>query len=627
MATCHLLRIITMSTFTKNFLMIVATLLLIAFALSNLLSAREKKEEYAVSSFVTDLREGDVTAIEVKPESYVVTIQEEGQEVKTKTVQKETQENFSELVKNYGLDPKIIETVKVTVVRERGAGYWFAVFGPAILPLLIIGLFIYFMSRQLQGANNKAMTFGQSTAKEVLPDSQKTRVTFADVAGNKEAKEELKEIVDFLKNPKKFADMGAKIPKGALLMGPPGTGKTLMARAVAGEAQVPFLHMSGSEFVEMFVGVGASRVRDLFERAKKLAPAIVFIDEIDAVGRRRGAGLGGSHDEREQTLNQILVEMDGFEPNSGVIVMAATNRSDVLDSALLRPGRFDRRVTLDLPDIKEREEILTIHMQGKPLDETVNAHSLAVRTPGFSGADLANVLNEASILAVRRAKEKVGNIEVLDSIEKVLLGPERKSRVFSERERKMTAFHEAGHALVGHMLEHSDPIRKISIISRGHAGGYTLKMPTEDRHYRTRAEFKDELAVALGGYVTEFHIFGPEYLSTGPSSDLRTATAIAHSVVANYGMMFDLPPRTYGTSDDLVFLGKEITQHRDFSEKTAEKLDEKVGELIEEARKRALDIIINHQDKLVAIVKVLLEKETIEQEEFEKIVGKKVTSA
>ena len=622
MATCHLLRITTMSTFTKNFLMIVATLLLVAFGLSNILSAREKKEEYAVSSFVTDLREGNVTTVQVKPESYVVTLQAEGQKEITKTVKKEPQENFSELIKNYSLDPKLIETITVTVVTERGMSYWFAIFGPAILPLLIIGLFMFFMSRQIQGAGNKAMSFGQSTAKEVLPDG-KARVTFADVAGNKEAKEELAEIVEFLKNPKKFADMGAKIQKGALLMGPPGTGKTLMARAVAGEAQVPFLHMSGSEFVEMFVGVGASRVRDLFERAKKLAPAIVFIDEIDAVGRRRGAGLGGSHDEREQTLNQILVEMDGFEPNSGVIVMAATNRSDVLDSALLRPGRFDRRVTLDLPDIKEREEILTIHMKGKPLDETVNAHALAVRTPGFSGADLANVLNEASILAVRRAKEKVGNIEVLDSIEKVLLGPERKSRVFSERERKMTAFHEAGHALVAHVLKHSDPVRKISIISRGHAGGYTLKMPTEDKHYRTRAEFKDELAVALGGYVTEFHIFGPEYLSTGPSSDLRNATAIAHSVVANYGMMFDLPPRTYGTSDDLVFLGKEITQHRDYSEKTAEKIDEKVGELIEEARKRALDIITTNQDTLVAIVKVLLEKETIEQEEFEKIVGQK----
>ncbi len=624
MATCHLLRIKTMSTFTKNFLTIVATLLLVAFGLSNLLSAREKKEEYAVSSFVTDLREGNVTAVQVKPESYVVTLQAEGQKEVTKTVQKEPQENFSELVKNYSLDPKIIETIKVTVVSDHSVAYWFAVFGPAVLPLLVIGLIMYFMSRQLQGASNKAATFGQSTAKEVLPDG-KARVTFADVAGNKEAKEELVEIVEFLKNPKKFADMGAKIPKGALLMGPPGTGKTLMARAVAGEAQVPFLHMSGSEFVEMFVGVGASRVRDLFDRAKKLAPAIVFIDEIDAVGRRRGAGLGGSHDEREQTLNQILVEMDGFEPNSGVIVMAATNRSDVLDSALLRPGRFDRRVTLDLPDIKEREEILTIHMKGKPLDETVDAHALAVRTPGFSGADLANVLNEASILAVRRAKEKVGNIEVLDSIEKVLLGPERKSRVFSDRERKMTAFHEAGHALVAHVLTHSDPVRKISIISRGHAGGYTLKMPTEDKHYRTRAEFKDELAVALGGYVTEFHIFGPEYLSTGPSSDLRNATAIAHSVVANYGMMFDLPPRTYGTSDDLVFLGKEITQNRDYSEKTAEKLDEKVGELIEEARKRALEVITTHQDTLVAIVKVLLEKETIEQEEFEKIVGKKPT--
>lgn len=611
-----------MTSFTKNFVMIVVTLLFIAFGLSNLMSARQTKEEYAVSSFVNDLRTGVVTKVEVRPETYTVTVRENDKET-TKIVQKETQENFSEFVSNYDISPGAIEKVSVTVKNERGFMYWLAVFGPTVLLFLGIAASVYFMSRSIGGAGGKSMSFGQSTAREVLPSNEKQKVMFADVAGNREAKEELKEIVDFLKDPKKFADIGAKIPKGALLMGPPGTGKTLIARAVAGEANVPFLHMSGSEFVEMFVGVGASRVRDLFERAKKLAPAIIFIDEIDAVGRRRGTGLGGSHDEREQTLNQILVEMDGFEPNSGVIVVAATNRSDVLDPALLRPGRFDRRVTLDLPDISEREEILGIHMKGKPLDETVNARAIAERTPGFSGADLANVLNEAAILTVRHGKTLISLQDVLDSIEKVMLGPERKSRVFSERERKMTAFHEAGHALVAHKLEHADPIRKVSIISRGHAGGYTLKMPTEDKHYHTRAALIDDLAVALGGYVTELSIFGDQYLSTGPASDLRSATAIARHIVTDYGMALDLAPRTFGSSDTAMYMGREISDNRDYSEKTSEMIDAQVNILIAQAKTRATEIITTHQGELVKIVKVLLAKETIEQAEFEAILGPK----
>ena len=471
--------------------------------------------------------------------------------------------------------------------------------------------------------NNKAMGFGQSNPREVKPED-KDKKTFADVAGAKEAKQELEEIVEFLKSPKKFADMGAKIPKGVLLMGAPGTGKTLLAKSVAGEANVPFFHMSGSEFVEMFVGVGASRVRDLFAKAKKTAPAIVFIDEIDAVGRRRGAGLGGGHDEREQTLNQILVEMDGFEPNLGVIVMAATNRPDVLDPALLRPGRFDRRVVIDMPDIKDREEILAVHAKGKPLAKEVSIRKIAERTPGFSGADLANLLNEGAILAVRRNKKQIDEMEILESIEKVLLGPERKSRVITEKDKKMTAYHEAGHAVVGYLLPNCDPVRKVSIISRGQAGGYTLKMPSEDRHYHTLAQFKDELAMTMGGYVVEKLIFGDEMLSTGPSSDLKNATRIAKDMVTRYGMSEKLGARTFGEHEELIFLGREIHEQQDYSDKTAEEIDKEISALISEAEKRAKQIIEKNRDKMESLVKTLLEKETIEQEEIAKVLGEKV---
>ncbi|HLD34303.1 MAG TPA: ATP-dependent zinc metalloprotease FtsH, partial [Patescibacteria group bacterium] len=386
----------------------------------------------------------------------------------------------------------------------------------------------------------------------------------------------------------------------------------------------PFFHMSGSEFVEMFVGVGASRVRDLFGKAKKAAPAIVFIDEIDAVGRRRGAGLGGGHDEREQTLNQILVEMDGFDPNIGVIVMAATNRPDVLDPALLRPGRFDRRVVIDMPDIRDREEILKIHAKGKPLASEVLLRKVAERTPGFSGADLANLLNEAAILAVRRGKKEVGEGDILESIEKVLLGPERKTRVITERDKKITAYHEAGHAVVGHLLPNCDPVRKVSIISRGQAGGYTLKMPTEDKHYHTYTQFKDELAMTLGGYVVEKMIFGDDMISTGPSSDLRSATHLARDMVTRYGMSDKLGPRTFGKHDELIFLGREIHEERDYSDKTAEEIDKEIYILIAEAEKRAREVIEKNKEKLEAMVKVLLEKETVEQDEIAKVLGPKV---
>jgi cell division protease FtsH len=470
------------------------------------------------------------------------------------------------------------------------------------------------------------MGFGQSKARQYKADNKKD-ITFKDVAGAKEAKEELEEIVEFLKTPKKFAKMGAKIPRGVLLMGAPGTGKTMFAKAVAGEAEVPFFHISGSEFVEMFVGVGASRVRDLFSKAKKTAPAIVFIDEIDAVGRKRGAGLGGSHDEREQTLNQILVEMDGFEPNLGVIVVAATNRPDVLDKALLRPGRFDRRIVIDMPDIADREQILKVHAEGKPIVSSVSMRNLAERTPGFSGADLANLLNEAAILAVRRNKKEITEAMILESIEKVLLGPERKSRIMSNKEREMTAYHEAGHALVGHLLANCDPVRKVSIISRGRAGGYTLSMPESDVRYRTLAQFKDNLAMTLGGYVAERMIYGDDQLSTGPSSDLKQATQSATDMVMQFGMSDKLGPRMYGEREEMIFLAQEIHEKKNYSEKTAEIIDNEINELLEDAKKHAREILHIHKSKLDKLVKVLLVKETVEQKEFEEIVGKGVSKS
>jgi cell division protease FtsH len=463
-----------------------------------------------------------------------------------------------------------------------------------------------------------------SRARVLDPKDKKKRISFKDVAGATEAKQELMEVVEFLRMPKKFLAMGAKIPKGVLLLGPPGTGKTLMAKAVAGEAGVPFFNISGSEFVEMFVGVGASRVRDLFKQAKKNAPAIVFIDEIDAVGRHRGAGLGGGHDEREQTLNQILVEMDGFETDLSVIVMASTNRPDVLDPALLRPGRFDRRVTMDLPDINEREAILKIHVKNKPLGSDVVMRRIAERTPGFSGADLANLVNEGAILATRRNMKEIGMQELAESIEKVILGPERRSRAINESEKKIIAYHEGGHALVGASLEHADPVHKVSIISRGHAGGYTMAVPSEDKTLHSDRYFIDELAVLLGGYASEKLVFGD--VTTGPSNDLERATQMARNMVTRYGMS-ELGARTFGKKEELIFLGREMHEERNYSEETARSIDSEVSRLITNAFNQATAILNSKRLILDRIAATLLEKETLEKDEFDALIKETIPAS
>lgn len=606
-----------MKPLSKHVVLSLVAILLIGALLSNIRLSQTKTEPIPVSTLVEHVQNGSITRIQVEGTEVTATTVD-GTTLKT---YKEPQQSLAELLSTYGVSSDNLKQVPIEVKGDGSRGYFLGVLLPSLLPLLLLGLILYFMFRQFQGANSRAMQFGMSGAKEASKD-EKTRVRFADVAGAKEAKEELDEVVDFLRDPKKFSDVGAKIPKGVLLMGSPGTGKTLLARAVAGEAEVPFFHISGSSFVEMFVGVGASRVRDLFAKAKKDAPCIIFIDEIDAVGRQRGAGLGGGHDEREQTLNQILVEMDGFENNLGVIVVAATNRPDVLDPALLRPGRFDRRVVLDMPDINDREEILKIHAANKPLTDDVNLRRVAERTPGFAGADLESVLNEAAISSARKNETTIRMETILAAIEKVMLGPERKSRVFSDRERKVTAYHEAGHALVGHLLPNADPVHKISIISRGRAAGYTMNLPAEDRKMHTRASFVDDLAMMLGGYVSEFVHFGD--LTTGASDDLKRATKLAHDMVTRYGMSEALGARTYGNPSEEVFLGRDYHSQRDYADSTAEAIDREVKNLIEDARKTATELLKQNRDKIEIIVKELLEKETIEKERFETLLGKKV---
>ncbi len=485
----------------------------------------------------------------------------------------------------------------------------------SVVPVLLMAGFFIFLMRQAQGAGNQAFSFGKSKARVFTGD--KPTVTFQDVAGAEEAKQELEEVVEFLKEPQKFASLGARIPKGVLLIGPPGTGKTLMAKAISGEAGVPFFSISGSEFVEMFVGVGASRVRDLFEQAKKNSPCIIFIDEIDAVGRQRGAGLGGSHDEREQTLNQILVEMDGFDTDTNVILIAATNRPDILDPALLRPGRFDRQVVMDRPDAKGREAILNVHIKGKPLEPDINLTTIAKGTPGFAGADIENLVNEAAILAARRNKRAIGMPEFQEAVERVIAGPERRSRLISDEEREIVAYHEAGHALVMQMLPNSDPVHKITIVSRGMALGYTMPLPEEDRLLYSREKFRDELAGLLGGRVAEEEVFGD--ITTGASNDLQRVTSLARRMVTQYGMSDVLGPQTFGEKEELIFLGREIGEQRNYSEEIAEEIDREVSKLVQDAYQRARTIIRESRAKLDELARRLIDHETVDAGEFQAI--------
>ena len=597
----------------KNILWAVTALILISLTFSLLFQQRQEPIVLSISDLADRINQGQVEKIIVQGNNLAIDLKD-GQKATSK---KESELGLSQTLSNYGVDVAALRAVSLEIESESGLRFWLGVLIPTLLPLIIIAVMFWFIFRQAKAGANQAFTFGRSNLK--LFGSFKDQISFKDVAGLKESKQELEEVVDFLKNPKKFLEMGARIPRGVLLMGPPGTGKTLLARAVAGEAGVPFFHISASEFVEMFVGVGAARTRDAFATAKRAAPAILFIDEIDAVGRERGAGLGGGHDEREQTLNQILVEMDGFDRDTNVIVLAATNRPDILDRALLRPGRFDRRVILDLPDIKDREEILKIHAKGKPLAKDVDLKKIAVRTPGFSGADLANLVNESAIAAARHNHKMVAQEDLYDSIEKVLLGPARKGKVITDKEKEITAYHEAGHALVAASLKEADPVHKVSIVSRGRAGGYTLKLPIEEIHLKKRSQFMADIAVALGGYVAEKSVFGE--MTTGASNDLQQATKMARALVTQFGMSEELGPQTFGESHELIFLGKELGAEKNYSEAVAAKIDDEVRRFIDQAHKTAQKVIGSRKKVLDAIARALIEKETLEQEEFDKIVG------
>lgn len=572
------------------------------------------EKEVSLSEVVAKINAGEVAEIAVLDS----TLEMKLKNGETLIAQKEIESGLTETLRNYGVEPEKLKDVKISVKNRGGLNILFAVVLPILGPVLLIAFFIWFTARKVQQGSMQAFSFGQSRARLISPEGQKEKITFKDVAGVKEAKEELKEVVDFLKNPKKYLDIGAKIPKGVLLMGVPGSGKTLLAKAVAGEAGVPFFHMSASELIELFVGVGAARTRDVFRVAKKASPSIIFFDELDAVGRIRGAGLGGGHDEREQTLNQLLVEMDGMETSDKVLVFAATNRGDILDPALLRPGRFDRRVILDLPDINDREEILKIHSRNKPFAEDVNLRAIAERTPGFSGADLANLVNEGAILTARENRKQVMQMDLIRSIEKVMLGPERKSHILTLQEKKITAYHEAGHALIAASLPHADPVHKVSIVSRGRVAGYTLKIPVEDRHMFSRSQFLDELAVSLGGYGSEKLVFGE--ITTGAADDLKKATDIARSLVTRFGMSDKVGPMALGEREELIFLGRELTTERNYSEDTARLIDTEVKRLMDEAYKQAEEILTRRRVKLDEIANVLIEKETIEREEFERLV-------
>ncbi len=593
----------------NSFIYLLITVAVLAIFFTLFSDALGGTQEIPVSEVISRSVRGEIERIEVRGDRLSV-FTTSGDSYSSR---KEQGASMHEMLIASGVDPAT-SPVRVEV---KGTGGLSSFFGILInfLPLIFFGAILLFMMRQAQGNSNQTFSFGKSRARMFVGNSP--AVSFEDVAGVEEAKEELQEVVEFLKVPERFVSLGAKIPKGVLLIGPPGTGKTLLARAVAGEAGVPFLSISGSEFVEMFVGVGASRVRDLFEQAKRNAPCIVFVDEIDAVGRHRGAGLGGGHDEREQTLNQILVEMDGFDVNTNIIVVAATNRPDILDPALLRPGRFDRRVVLDNPDVRGREQILRVHSKGKPLAEDIDMERIAKQTMGFSGADLANLVNESAILAARRSKVTITNDEFAESIDRVIAGPARKSRVVNEREREITAYHEAGHALVGYMLPQADMPIKVTIVARGMSGGHTRYLPDEDRHLWTKGQFEDMMAAAMGGRVAEEIVF--EDVTTGASNDLEQATNIARTMVTRYGMSSKLGPRTFGKREELVFLGREISEQRDYSDKIAQDIDEEVYGLVETAYQRATNVVTENKENLTRLALHLIAHETVEGDEIKEI--------
>lgn len=597
----------------KKFAWVAIVLLAVAVFFASI-TTNKKPEETTLNEIAAKIIVGEANRIELTDNTLAVELKDG----RWLSATKESSAGVIETLKDYGVETEQLRSIPFEVKDGSASSIFWGVIVPTMLPIIAIAILFLFFIRKATAGTNQALTFGKSNIR--LFTNLKQKVSFKDVAGLKEAKQELVEVVDFLKNPKKYQELGAKIPRGVLLMGPPGTGKTLLARAVAGEAGVPFFHISASEFVEMFVGVGASRTRDAFKTAKLAAPSILFIDEIDAVGRERGTGLGGGHDEREQTLNQILVEMDGFDRDEKVIVLAATNRPDVLDPALLRPGRFDRRVVLDLPDINEREEILKIHSRNKPIAEGVDLRRIAIRTPGFSGADLENLINEAAILSAQRGLREILQEAIYDSIEKVLLGPARKSRIISDKEKKMTAIHEAGHAVVSASLPGSDPIQKVSIVSRGRAGGYTMKLPSEEMHLKTKKQFIADMAMLVAGHASEKEFFND--VSTGASDDLKRASEIARALVTRYGMSEKLGALTFGNTEEAIFLGREITTERNYSDSTAEEIDKEVRNFIHSAYSTAKNAIKKHKKAIEKVADELVEKEVLEQEDFYKIITK-----
>ncbi len=588
---------------------------IIILVVLNFKQGSSSQETLSINQVAADIQAGKVSRITEDDDTLRVIYRDDPNGIEHIS-HKESTSTLVEQLKELGVTTDQLSASKLKIdIKPPSPWLSVATILGYILPFVILGGVFWFVFRQAQGSNNAALSFGKSRARMFTGDQP--TVTFEDVAGVEEAKEELQEVVEFLREPEKFISLGARIPKGVLLVGPPGTGKTLLAKAVSGEAGVPFFSISGSEFVEMFVGVGASRVRDLFDQAKRHSPCIVFVDEIDAVGRQRGAGLGGSHDEREQTLNQMLVEMDGFDTDTNIIIMAATNRPDILDPALLRPGRFDRRVVLDRPDMRGREAILKVHVKGKPLSPEADLSIIARSTPGFVGADLENLVNEAAILAARRNRKMINQSELEEAIERVIAGPERRSRLISEEEKRIVAYHEAGHAIVAHVLPHTDPVHKVTIVARGMAGGYTMALPQEDRTLMSRSKIMDDMAFTLGGRAAEELIFND--ITSGASNDLERVTRMARSMVTRLGMSDELGPMVYGQKEELIFLGREISEQRDYSEAVAELIDQEVRRLVNDAHEKARNILVQYHEKLDAVAKKLLELETISRDEFEEI--------